>query len=229
MAAYARNDIQAYSNPRGCGQCHTRPTGPDGFPAKTFRIDCDPCEAQIFGGHRRVKKSTLTGGPLEYEISHDPCWSRSIDAIPLTPDEQRAKEAYENRGTLERDQLTLSLLSRMAGESTPDLLSQGITGAWSYNSPLASSRPCRNGHDVPFSSQFCGSCGVGMNEKPAFLDAPVDPGFQGEIPDYEDAPVSQMRRLCEERGLRFDGDHAALVQRLKSDDKTRLGVKEVSR
>lgn len=214
---------------KGCGQQHLRPTGPDGYPAKVFRIDCTPCEAVLFGGQRRVKKSTLTGGAMEYEIAHDPCWSRTIDGIPLTPDEERAKEAYEVRGSQERDQLTLSLLSKMAGDTTSDLLSQGITGAWAYRGSLAASRPCKNGHSVSFEAQFCESCGADMQEKPAFLEKAVDPGYQGEIPDYDDASVSALRRACEDRGLRFDGDHAALTERLKSDDVARLGVMEVSR
>ncbi len=83
MVLYARSDVVGVALPPeyGCGSGHTRPEG-----AKTWGIDCPPCEARLAG---------------------DPQWSKSRFRIPPTPDEEEeAKELKERAdAALERARL----------------------------------------------------------------------------------------------------------------------------
>lgn len=211
----------------GCGKSHSRPTGADGFPVHTWRLDCDPCERHLFSGPKRIKKHTASGGALEWEDSHDPMWSRTIEGIPQTPDEEKAKHAYEIRGSAERDQLQTALLMKLAGygeDSIPGPLELGITGAWASPGNLAATRLCKMGHINASGSKFCSTCAADLNEKPDFLKPAVDPGFQGELSLYEDESTEELRSFCKSRDLRFDGDRKALASRLQDNDRERFGL-----
>jgi hypothetical protein len=64
---------------------------------------------------------------------------------------------------------------------------------------------------------------VPLHEKrpPVFMEPLVDPGppQAGEIAvDYSAEDLPALRQMCRNRGLRYDGDRAALAARLEAYD-----------
>ena len=94
VATYARSDIQVIGAVPGCDQQHARPVdNRTGLPALIWCLECPPHEAWIMGAGRPkvlVWEPDGNGGFHQRRIAQmEPTWARSIEDIPLTPDQAR--------------------------------------------------------------------------------------------------------------------------------------------
>jgi hypothetical protein len=110
VVAYARADIQGISGIKGCDQEHRRPEDPrTGRPVPIWGLECPAHEAWIFGDGRSkilVWEKEGSGFRQQRVSPVQNGWSRTIDGIPLTPDQARA-ETRRNSLTRRAEQAAL--------------------------------------------------------------------------------------------------------------------------
>jgi hypothetical protein len=103
--------VQAISSVPGCDEQHARPRDPrTGLPVPVWQLDCAPHEAWLCGDGRPkvlVWEADGNGGFRQQRVSAmDSCWSRTIEGIPMTPDQARA-ETRRNSLTRRAEQAAL--------------------------------------------------------------------------------------------------------------------------
>jgi hypothetical protein len=151
MTVYAPSDHHSINIPaeggRGCGQVHSRPLGPDGQPVQPWGLDCPECSAWL--------------------LANDSRWSATVEDIPETFDERKARERFETRGIRDRETLIALAMSRMAGLSPgeiPPSVTKMLTGLPAH---VPGVTVCGNGHDNTPGSRFCRDCGSPMTSPAA--------------------------------------------------------------
>jgi hypothetical protein len=151
---YARADIQAVTvgeGHGGCGEEHRREPDPDGRPADVFFVDCDMCE--LF-------------------LSRDPLWSASLDELPESPDQEKARLAFEQKGAKQLSSLRTLALARMAGITASDVPAELKAMITSGPVRVPGITVCSAGHDNVPGSRYCSTCGTPMS----------GPAAKGELP-----------------------------------------------
>ncbi len=88
--------MQSISGVPGCDQQHTRPINArTGLPLPIWELTCAAHEAWICGdGRPKVInwESNGNGGYTPHKVSQmNDCWARTIEGIPMTPDQTRAE------------------------------------------------------------------------------------------------------------------------------------------
>jgi hypothetical protein len=142
---YARSDVAHVAlsaEGGGCGRGHSRPVI-DGAPVRIWRLECPQCAAS----------------PI---LRNDPLWAGTVSEIPETPDETRAREDLELRGSRDRDQIMALALARLAGmPEAADALQTLMSGTPNAAVPhdLGATKECPNGHTASAGTNFCGECG----------------------------------------------------------------------
>jgi hypothetical protein len=151
---YARNDVRSISVAEahgGCGIVHERETGPDGRPSDLFFVDCPQCESFLLA---------------------DPLWARTLDDVPESPDEARARLAFESRGAKALTSLRALALAKMAGldagEVSPELRAMITAGPVRVPGVTV----CESGHDNSPGSRYCSTCGRPMSGPAAKASLP---------------------------------------------------------
>jgi len=96
VAVYARSDYQAISSVPGCSEQHTRPIDSrTGLPVPIWELNCPAHEAWICGaGQPKIIEWQPNGHGGFSPIKVAPMqagWSRTVEGIPLTPDQLRAE------------------------------------------------------------------------------------------------------------------------------------------
>jgi hypothetical protein len=208
MTLYARSDVVHLAlGEQGCGASHSREVT-RGVPAKSFKLDCPPCEAYLKGDRKPQKlvyeTDRKTGQVLRQVrvADGDPLWS-STPAVPLTPDEARTNETRQERGRLQIEMLQALAAIRATGIDVPaealylleSELPEGI---------LRGVVVCVNGHDVPAGSKFCGECAAPMAARAALPAGP----------DLGRLHPQTLRKMCREQGLDDSGGKDTLIARL---------------
>ena len=221
MTLYARSDVMSVSIPTesgGCGQGHSRPVI-KGAPAKTFKLDCPPCEAYLRGDRKqkilKYQINAKTGQAVRQErvADADPMWSSTPDTIPLTPDEDRTNSTRTERGRMQIEMIQALAAMRSAGIQVPAeamwLLEREIP-----EGVLRGTVICVSGHDVPAGAKFCPDCGASMAARGA-----IGPGGDQEdeaAVDLTRLHVQSLRKMCRERDLPDKGSKDVLVGRLQA-------------
>jgi hypothetical protein len=209
LTLWARSDVIHLSlGEQGCGASHSREVT-RGAPAKTFKLDCPPCEAYLKGDRKPQKlvyeTDRKTGAVLRQVrvADSDPLWGATPGAVPLTPDEAKTNETRQERGRLQIEMLQALAAIRAIGIDVPaealylleSELPEGI---------LRGVVVCVNGHDVPAGSKFCGECGASMAARAA-----VTTGSNlGRL------HPQTLRKMCRDQGLPDGGDKDTLIARL---------------
>lgn len=219
---YARSDVAHVVVPPeggGCGRGHSRPVI-QGAPARIWRLDCQHC----------------SNSPT---IRADPLWAATISEIPETPDEKRAREDLELRGSRDRDQIMALALARLAGmPEAADSLQTLLSGTANAGTPhdLGATKDCPNGHTVSSIQNFCGECGHNFTSLGKAQTGEVQTGSGGtggtltadqvvhlgepataakSEPAYLDTmKVAELREECKQRGLDEHGTKAELRARI---------------
>jgi len=98
VSVFARADLQSISAVPGCDQQHFRPRDArTGLPLPIWELTCPAHEAWICGdGRPKVInwESNGQGGYTPHKVSPmNDCWARTIEGIPLTPDQARAEQS----------------------------------------------------------------------------------------------------------------------------------------
>ncbi len=96
MGVFARSDVQTISSVPGCDQSHSRPVDSrTGLPVHIWELTCPAHERWICGeGRPKVMQwePDGKGGFVHRYVSPiEPTWARSIDELPMTPDQLRAE------------------------------------------------------------------------------------------------------------------------------------------
>jgi hypothetical protein len=198
----------------------------NGAPVKIWGLDCPPCEADIFGEGKPLKLVYIkdkTGAVLRQErvADTDPCWSRTPDTIPLSPDEERTHalqlergeqqlRALESIATLDSRGINFrdrpDVLFYLREQELPEDVLQGII-------------VCANGHGNVAGLKFCGECGISMAARGAIAaPAPAPaPAASDERPiDLTVLHPQSLKKLARERGLSDKGSKDDLIRRLKA-------------
>lgn len=142
---YARSDVAHVAlsaEGGGCGRGHSRPVI-DGAPVRLWRLECPQCAAS----------------PI---LRNDPLWAGTVSEIPETPDETRAREDLELRGSRDREQIMALALARLAGmPEAADALQTLMSGTPNAVVPhdLGATKECPGGHTSSAAVNFCGQCG----------------------------------------------------------------------
>ena len=213
---YARSDVMHITVPAesgGCGNSHSRPVI-KGAPAKTFKLDCPPCESSLKGDRKpRILKYQIdakTGQSVRQEriADGDPMWSSSPDTAPLTPDEDRTNTNRQERGRMQIEMIQALAAMRATGIQVPPeamwLLEREIP-----EGVLKGTVVCAEGHDNAAGVKFCGECGMSMAAR-AVVEA-VEP-----VVDLARLHPQTLKRLCRDRGLPDDGNKGDLIGRLQA-------------
>ena len=174
---YARSDVAGVTVPvgsGGCGNPHYRPVI-KGAPAKTYRIDCPPCESFLMGDRKqKILKYHIdakTGQSVRQERIADasPMWSSTPDTIPLTPDEDRTNTTRQERGRMQIEMLQALAAMRSTGIQVPPealwLLEREIP-----EGVLKGTVVCAEGHDNAAGAKFCGDLDAGGAHRCEGLD-----------------------------------------------------------
>lgn len=217
MALFARSDVMSVSVPvgsGGCGKSHSRPVI-KGAPAKTFRLDCGPCESHLKGDRKpRVLKYHIdkaTGQSVRQEriADADPMWGSTPDSAPLTPDEDRTNTTRQERGRMQIEMIQALAAMRATGIQVPPeamwLLEREIP-----EGVLRGTVVCAEGHDNAAGTKFCGECGVSMAARGA-----IAPPEEPEI-DLGRLAYPTLRKMCRERELPDKGSKDVLIGRLQA-------------
>ena len=220
MTLYARSDVMSIAIPAahgGCGSSHSRPVV-KGAPAKTWGLDCPPCEANLRGDGRPRKivyeTDAKTGQPVRQQRVPDssPMWSSTPDTVPLTPDEERTNAVRSERGRIQIDMLQALAALRSTGIDVPPeamwLLERELPAG-----VLQGTVVCANSHDVPAGSAFCPQCGVTMAARGA-----LGSGSEDEEPavDLTRLHPQTLRKMCRDRKLPDKGSKDVLIGRLQA-------------
>ena len=220
MTMYARSDVCSIviPVPDGCGAQHTRKVT-RGVPEKVFSITCEPCEAYLSGARKpkilkyHIDKASGRTVRQERVSDGDSAWSSSIDAIPLTPDEERTNATRQDRGKLQIEMIQALAAMRATGIQVPAeamwLLEREIP-----EGVLRGSVVCVNGHDNAAGAKFCSECAVSMSTRGAIAppeDAPGEP----EV-DLERLHPQTLRKMCRDAGVPDRGSKDVLIGRLQA-------------
>ena len=163
VATYARSDIQVIGAVPGCDQQHARPVdNRTGLPALIWCLECPPHEAWIMGAGRPkvlVWEPDGNGGFHQRRIAQmEPTWARSIEDIPLTPDQARF-EVRRNSLTRRAEQGMLQQgLASMAAASTTSRSRGNCCGPASSRQGTAACHSCYA--EFVATAAFCPECGV---------------------------------------------------------------------
>jgi hypothetical protein len=222
MPLFARSDVGAIRIPPesgGCGQLHSRPVI-KGAPARTFRLDCEPCIAYLSGSRKpKILKyhiNAQTGQAVRQEriADADPMWGTSPETAPLTPDEERTNATRTERGRMQIEMIQALAAMRAAGIQVPAeamwLLEREIP-----EGVLKGTVVCANGHDNAAGTKFCGECGISMAARGAIGSGPEDPPGDPEI-DLERLHPQTLRKMCREKDLPDKGSKDVLIGRLQA-------------
>lgn len=201
MALFARSDLAYLNVPAeigGCGLPHSRPVE-QGAPAKVWDLGCPPCED--------VKRR-----------QNDPHWSATPEDVPLTFDQERAREKAEKSGKLDREnQLAAAIIELGKLGSLPEALGRILApalGAAQVPSTLAGQMVCPSGHGNPPGQKFCGDCGQPMSQPAARAAITAPPAPSGRPRRLRDARLDELQALARNRLLDADGTRADLITRL---------------
>ena len=221
MPLFARSDVGAIRIPvesGGCGQLHSRPVI-KGAPAKTFRLDCEPCIAYLSGSRKpkilkyQLDPNTRQVVRQERVADADERWGTTPDSVPLTPDEERTNSVRTERGRMQIEMLQALAAIRSTGINVPAealyLLERELP-----EGVLRGTVVCANGHDSPAGLKFCGECGASMSARGAIAPPEDDPG-EAEI-DLERLHPQTLKKMCRERHLPDEGSKDVLVGRLQA-------------
>lgn len=235
MTLHARSDLMSVSVPvasGGCGQTHSRPVR-NGAPAKTWVLDCPPCERFLKGGGRTRLQYTPGDAksgilPLQERVADtDPCWGGSPDSVPMTPDEHRVAKSRSERGAQQLSMIQSLAALRATGIDIPPealwLLERELP-----ESIIKGTALCQDGHDNIAGVKFCGECGLPMGkgvpgERSAEpMPAPFAGAAEGDGPpaeavvDYARLHGQTLRKMARERGLSLEGSKEELIARLQA-------------
>ena len=145
MTLFARSDLASVTVSAahgGCTQVHVRPA-PGGNPAPVWKLDCAPCEAHL---------------------RSDPLWSPTLSEVPETPDEENAREDFQKRGAIDRDQVMALAMAKLAGVELPDTMRRPISGLAPHVPTIIGEIECTAGHPNEPGSKFCSECGSPMRD-----------------------------------------------------------------
>jgi Double zinc ribbon/SAP domain len=196
----------------------------DGAPVRLWELTCPPCEA--------------------YLAKFNPdLWAGVISEIGETPDEEKAREDFQKRGALDRDQIMALAMAKLAGVELPETMRRPISGLAPHvpvisgqlecadghpNEPgmkfcgdcgmplRAAPRLCPDGHEVAAKMRFCGECGQPVDALPA-LEAPLVPAARSAVVKrMKDMRSEDLKRLARDRGLDDSGTRTQLLERLRA-------------
>lgn len=194
MTRYARSDQYAIRQANGCGKEHVRPKDESGSHVSLWALVCAPCEA------------TLTD---------DPHWSGHAAEVPLTPEEDRAKEKLVNEGNAAVQQMTAAMAALFAQGVTQQQQAGGVT--------------CRCGTVAGANARFCAACGASLVQDPVVIPAHVEKSVSVEPSAAKgDATLEQpepevdlsavhtltLKKMARHRGLSDVGPRDDLIARL---------------
>lgn len=225
MTLYARSDVMGVNisaENGGCGRPggHTRPVI-KGAPAKTFKLDCPPCESYLKGDRKpRILKyhiDSKTGQSVRQEriADSDPMWSSTPDTTPLTPDEDRTNTTRQERGRMQIEMIQALAAMRATGIQVPAeamwLLEREIP-----EGVLRGTVVCASGHDNAAGTKFCSECGISMAARGAIGRAGDDTGLDDVAVDLSLLHVASLKKMCRERELPDKGSKDVLIGRLQA-------------
>lgn len=193
MTRYARSDQYAIRQARGCGEEHVRPKDDNGNHVSLWALVCAPCEASL---------------------TDDPHWSGHAAEVPLTPEEERAKDKLVNEGNAAVQQMTAAMAALFAQGVTQQQQAGGVT--------------CRCGTVAGANARFCAACGTSLVQDPkvvpAHVEKPasVEPSVKLDVPEPEpEAEVNlnevhtlTLKKMARQRGLSDAGPRNDLIDRL---------------
>lgn len=186
-----------------------------GAPAKTWKLECPPCEAYLRGDRKpKILKHKIKDGRVvsqERVADSDPMWSSTPDTVPLTPDEERTDAIRRERGKMQIEMLQALAAVRGTGLDLPPealyLLENELPAGVLHGTVV-----CVNSHDVPAGSKFCGECGASMSARAAV--APPAPESEDASVDLHRVHVATLRKMCRQRSLPDKGSKDQLIARL---------------
>jgi uncharacterized Zn finger protein (UPF0148 family) len=198
MTRYARSDQFLISQAGGCGNQHARPKNDDGEHVSLWALECPECEV------------TLT---------NDPHWSGNTSEVPLTPEEERAKDKLVTEGNATVQQMTAALAA---------LFAQGVT-----KQSQTGGATCKCGAVSQAGARFCATCGTPFAqgqavvqasvEKPATLDLGAPEATPAAKPtsvhtppkdELEKVHTLTLKKMARAAGLSDAGPREKLIDRL---------------
>jgi hypothetical protein len=220
ITLYARSDVAGITIPTesgGCGEFHSRPVT-KGAPAKTFRLDCPPCEAYLRGERKpKILKHKIENGRVvsqERVADADPMFSSNPDALPLTPDEERLNKTRQERGAQQIQMIQALTALRASGIEVPAeamwLLERELPSGILKGTVL-----CVNGHDNQAGVKFCGECGTSMAARGAIGSSGEGASEPAPV-DLERLHVATLRKMARQKGLPDKGSKDVLIGRLQA-------------
>jgi hypothetical protein len=226
---FARSDVDYVAIPAESGGCgaqggHSRPVS-EGVRASVWNLTCEPCCSFL----RRTE---------------DKLWSPTLSEVPETPDESNAREDFQKRGAIDRDQVMALAMAKLAGVELPDTMRRPISGlaphvpviageivcdAGHPNEPgmkfcgscgvplrAPAKRSCPDGHEVAAGMRFCGECGKPAGgAAPALEAVPAVPAAPSRSPRLKDMRAADLQVLAREKGLDDSGSRTDLIGRLR--------------
>jgi len=159
--AYASSDIQSIvisPEQGGCGADHRR----EG--ARVFRLECDQCAGVVLGHTRsKVIKHIEGRGPVRDLLDTWPGWAGTISDIPLTTDEQLARDRQKKDAGTELERLQALAMAKQVGIPVPQALASALGGAGVLEDLKGEAQTlCPDGHANRPGARFCDLCGVSM-------------------------------------------------------------------
>jgi hypothetical protein len=198
MARYPRRDlVHVAVSPQdgGCGASHTRPVT-HGVPDPDWALICPQCEKAVDG---------------------NPLWSKTRAEIPETPDETTRRESLKNQKDRNLEEIQTYAMAKMAGIDVDDF--HGSSAKKQFIR-------CKNDHSNAPESRYCSECGVSLSssDEPSHIIV-LPPGRKepraeavaaepNGSTDYAKLPVSELRRIADERGIDPAQSKKSLVEAL---------------
>lgn len=188
----------------GCGLAHRRPLDLDGEPVRIWGLDC------------------VNG--CENHLRHDVHWSPTAEDIPLTFDEQKARDRAEKSGKLDREnQLAGAIIELSRLGSLPEALAQLVASIAGVPA-VAGQMECPGGHAQPAGQKFCGQCAAPMRQGAAKAALPAPQGraeppakaAAGRPRRLRDAKLEELQALARGRALDSTGNRPELIARLSA-------------
>lgn len=189
-----------------------------GAPARTFKLDCPPCESFLRGDRKqkilKYHVDPKTGQSVRQEriADGDPMWSSTPDSIPLTPDEDRTNTTRSERGRMQIEMIQALAAMRSTGIQVPPealwLLEREIP-----EGVLKGTVVCASGHDNAAGVKFCSECGMSMAARGAI--APAESADEPEV-DLQRLHPQTLRKMCRQRDLPDKGSKDVLIGRLQA-------------
>jgi hypothetical protein len=178
VAVFARADFQAISGVPGCDEVHHRPPDPrTGLPVPIWELSCPGHEAWICGDDKQkilVFEPNGKGGFTQHRMSPmQDGWSKTVEGIPLTPDQLRA-ETSRNALTRRAEMAMLQegiQNTRLALECRPTarelLKARALAARGTIQQAVCHS--CQGTHDIGVI--YCPWCAVRVSTVPADVPA----------------------------------------------------------